>query len=406
MRTLSRVTVAGLLALVLSAGPSALSAHADDTLPEPTAPSKTPDPPTDGTTTYANAQFRWSLNKLLHITPHFGVNFLTAGKIADTDGAAMSPGLWKVSEGAVRIERAADKKYGPATWAGFGTGADHQVVIDGGSGSVNVDQKNARIQWTGSFGVARYGGMTAFSVSDPVLTVKNGVGQVSATLSGFGVQREGMGSSGGTGPLAPENVVLANLGPVDLSNQTGIRKAPKFYGVRVDHRGQVKDTKGRFGSFPASFIKFVDQVGQAEFWMTSGSDDDATAPSDVIISYDATKPFAVSPPPPITGTVKPPITNKTKPAPKHRPKDKPRNVAKQAPVPASGFPPPSTLAAPLVTDVQPAAFLHSNPTSLSGAQPLTTGPTTGSPIGLWLATSFLLMAAFAIVIPTLIYPRS
>jgi hypothetical protein len=351
--------------------------------------------------TLTNAQFRWSLNSLLHRKPHDGKNFLSAGLLPDSQGARMTQSQWKQSEGPVRIERASGSTYIPATWDGFGVGTDHQAVIDGGTGTVNPATKNARITWRGSFGVARYTGMTAFSVTDPVLIVENGVGRLEADLSGFGVSRDGNGSGNASGPIASAGTVLADLGEVDLSNPAGLTKAPTFYGVRVSHSEQKADLQGRFGSFPAGFIDFVDQVGQAPFWMTSGSDDDAKPGAPVAVSFDASAPVAVVPPRPSRETKKPKVKNPTTKAPKSQP-----SVAPQQPMPAAL---PQPVAPPVVepplTDSVARAF--TNTASLTAAAPTVLVDPDGesSDLGWWIAATFLLMSAGAVAAPSLLMRR-
>lgn len=422
MRTFGRPVLAAALALVLTLGVSGM-AHADEETPvEPVATSAPADPaplasatdtsaatdeppadeppaddppPTepvdDNVLTVDNAQFRWGFNPLLHQAPHFGQNFMTAGVLADTGGGMMPASRWKQSEGAVSIVRASGTKYVPATWATFGTGADHQVVINGGKGTVDLAAGTATIAWTGRFGVARYSGMTGFTVSNPQLIIEGGKGRLEATMDGFGISRDGNGSGDASGPLATETVVLADFGAVTLTRK-GFTVTPTFYGVRVDHAQQRTDTQGRWGSFPAPFIRFVDQVGQAEFWMTSGSDDDASAPSPVTISFNA-KDAVVVPPPKTTDKTPKPIVNKTKKAPKPQPR-----VQQTAPSAPTGFVPPSV---PPVVDVpvQTVAFTPTTASSLTGLPPAVAGTSREPTLAWWLAATFLLLAAVAAALP-------
>lgn len=374
----------------------------DEPSPEPTTPPKAE--PDDSKGTLKNAQLRWSLNALLHQAPHFGKNFITAGTLADNGGAETPAGQWKQAEGAVRVERASGSAYVPATWDGFGTGADHQVVIDGGTGTIDAAAGSARIAWRGSFGVARYSGLTAFSVSDPVLTVENGVGTLTARLSGFGVSRDGNGAGATTGPIAQDNVVLADLGRMDLTGPAGFSKLPTFYGVRVAHAEQKADDQGRWGSFPASFISFVDKVGQAPFWMTSGSDDDAKAAAPVSVSLDASTPVAVTPPTATRKTKKPKVSNPTSKAPPAKSAATPPTVPLRA-APAAIA--PAIDAAP--TSEVPASVAFTPAASLTAAPPTVLVDATGrsSDLGWWIAATFLLMAAGAIAAPSLIVrPRA
>lgn len=371
---------------------------------EPTPePSSTPPGPDESTVvTLTNAQLRWSLNTLLHRKPHDGKNFLSAGLLDDTHGERMLQSQWKQAVGAVRIERASGSSYVPATWDGFGVGTDHQVVIDGGTGPVDAAARTARITWRGSFGVARYTGMTAFSVTDPVLIVENGVGRLEASLSGFGVSREGNGSGDASGPIGPTTVVLAELGEMDLTNPAGLTKTPAFYGVRVPHPEQKTDALGRWGSFPASFISFVDQVGQAPFWMTSGSDDDAKPGAPVAVSFNAAAPVAVTPPRVSPEAKKPKVKNPTRKAPPAQ------SPALPQAVPVASLPqvaPPVTVPPSSV----PVAAAFTNTASLTAAAPtaLVDPDDDASDLGWWIAATFLLMSAAAVAAPSLLVrPRA
>lgn len=375
-----------------------------DPTPAPSEPTPTPtsSPKDSSSVTLTNAQFRWSVNALLHKTPFYGKNFLSAALLPDTQGQDMPAAQWKQTEGAVRIERASGGTYVPATWAGFGAGADHQVVIDGGTGTVDAAAGTAHISWRGSFGIARYSGQTGFSVTDPALIVASGVGRIEATLSGFQVSREGNGSGNAGGPIGPTTVVLADLGQVDLTNSAGLTKAPTFYGVRSGHTAQKQDSQGRWGSFPVSLISFVDQVGQAPFWMTSGLDDDAKPGSPVAVSFNAAAPIIVKPPA-TTETKKPDVSNPTTKAPPSKTASAPQ------PVPLTAEPRVSPVVnAPPSTSV-PVSVAFTNAASLTAAEPsvLTDPDGESSDLGWWIAATFLVMAAAAVAAPTLLVrPRT
>ncbi|WP_194944232.1 MULTISPECIES: hypothetical protein [Aeromicrobium] len=374
----------------------------EPTTPEPTTPAPTTPTPTTpapeggtGPQQVSDAQLRWGLQPQLHRKPYYGKNFLTAGALPDTKGADMPSSRWKQSEGPVSIVRAKDSSYVPATWAGFGTGADHQVVVTGGTGTVDAEAGTATIRWTGRFGVARYSGQTGFTVSDPRIVVTDGRGRLEATLDGYGVSRDGNGSGGASGPLRSTTVVLGQLGAVRLTGK-GFTSSPTFYGVDVQHPEQKPDSQGRTGSFPSSFIDFVDQVGQAPFWMTSGSSDDhLKAPSPVTVSFSARDAVAVETPAPVDGTSDP-IDNRTRTAPTppvQRQAALPPPATRSAPVPQ-----PAPVAAP----VAQAAFTQPVSASLTGLPGVLVGPDGRSTLGWWLAVTFLLMAAVALALPALV----
>lgn len=409
MRTRSLAAVG--LAIVLGLGATGLAAHADEApagsvasaapevspttaTPSTPTPTATEEPPKPTEQKIDNAQFRWSIQRHLHKKPYDGQNFLMAGALPDTEGQNMAPGLWKQAEGAVSIVRASGATYVPATWNGFGTGVDHQVVINGGTGTVDLKNRTATIAWTGTFGIARYTGQTGFTVKNPKLVVANGKGHVEATLEGFGVSRDGNGSGSVTGPLTPTLVHLADLGKVTLASK-GFTSTPAFYGVKVSHPEQQKDAKGRWGAFPASFIGFVDKVGQAPFWMTSvSSDNDEKVPSPVTISFNAQDAVVVKPPKPSERTPKP-IDNKTRTAPEQP--TAPKQNTRQQP-PPTGFVPLSTPAIS-TAPVQAASFTPTSTISLAGASVVPDSQDRASALGWWLAATFLIMASIAVAIP-------
>lgn len=450
MRSLGRPALAAALTLVLGLGVSALPAHADeapapssstptpedspapdpspspspdpspspspdpspspspspspddteptpDPSPTPTPTPDVPDDPADKPLVLDDAQLRWGLSTQLHRKPFYGQNFLTAGVLADTGGRDMPPSRWKQAEGAVTIVRADGAKYVPSTWKTFGTGADHQVVINQGKGTSDLAAGTATIAWSGRFGVARYSGQTGFTVSNPRLTVKDGKGRLTGTLDGFGVSREGNGSGNASGPLpTAKDVVLAKLDNVKLTKK-GLTVTPTFYGIRGVHPDQKADAQGRWGSFPAPFIDFVDQVGQSPFWMTSGASDDALkAGSPVTISFNAKDAVAVKPPKADIDDSADPIKNQTNTAPKPPTQPQPQTMLPvQTPfVPAST--PPLTTA-----DVLPVSFVQPSMSSLAGLPPVLVNADGSSSLGWWLAATFLLMAALAVALPGL-----
>lgn len=383
MRTHLRVVLAA--ALVMALGAAGAPAHAADTPKAPVADVQVTD-----------AQLRWSLQQQLHRKPYYGKNFLMAGALPDTKGGDMPAAQWRQSAGNVSIVRAKGSTYVPATWSTFGTGTDHQAVIEGGTGTVDRAAGTARISWTGRVGVARYSGQTGFTLSDPTLVVAGGTGRLEATLDGYGVSRDGNGSGDASGPLRSTTVVLADLGRVDLTGK-GFSIEPAFDGVEAGHPEQKTASNGRRGSFPPSFIAFVDQVGQSPFWMTSGSADDALkSPTPLTVSFSADDTVDVDPPVPVDGTADP-ITNSTRSAPGLSGQPQPA-----APMPP-GFAPASTPAAAGAAAEQVAFAPAASSSSLTGAAPVVTDPDGRSTLGWWLAAWFLLMA-LAVALPPFVRP--
>ncbi|MFI5426253.1 hypothetical protein [Aeromicrobium sp. UC242_57] len=196
-----------------SPSPSATTPTPDEptdsepTEPEPTSSTPTPTPsPTLPATTRVidDAQLRWGINNESNnkaFAPGT-FNFLSAGKIGDPgegnkqistsdQGATWNNGKaadWKASDGNVALEKFTNKTWKPATFAGLRTTSagetmngnngfsNHEVVLSGGTGTVDRTKRTASVQWTGSFTVVYYSGYSFFYVSDPKLTVSGGSG--------------------------------------------------------------------------------------------------------------------------------------------------------------------------------------------------------------------------------------
>jgi putative cell wall-binding protein len=273
----------GLTAAVAFSALTALPASAT------TAPAETEPLAAVTTGTVSDAVFQWGINNESNNSAFFGFNYLSAGKIAKTSGDdQLTEAEWKATDGAVTIQKKqADGSYATSTWAGLRTTAaggslgapgspnysDNRVSITGGTGTVDADDDNAEITWDGDFTVAFYNGFTQFSATDPHLSVENGVGTVTATLSGYGTV---MGNESVFSVLPEAEVVLANLGSVDVT-ETGFTVTPDYLGVTAPSReGSTpqKTTDGAtFGSFPESFVSYQFDTGQSSYWYSSGLND-------------------------------------------------------------------------------------------------------------------------------------
>ncbi|NHA01711.1 hypothetical protein G5V59_23725 [Nocardioides sp. W3-2-3] len=169
--------------------------------------------------TVSDAVFRWGINDESNNNAFAPgtYNFPGAGKAPDPgrggqvlDGRARWPSTgalaWRASDGKVRIEKVTSSGPVLATYAGLRTGPDgqplggptvevfsgHQVVIAGGTGTVDPAAGTATIRWKGSFTVFYYSGMTFFSVTDPVLEVTPTSARITATGSGHASSMEDM----------------------------------------------------------------------------------------------------------------------------------------------------------------------------------------------------------------------
>ena len=262
--------------------------------------------------TVDDAEFRWGINNESNnagFAPDT-YNFFSAGKIDNPGqgGQTVSRNDWRATAGNVTIEkRRADGTYDTATWGGLSTtpsGEDltsptaglfsgHQVVIDGGDGTINPRRGTARINWDGDFTVLYYSGMTFFYVSDPTLVVRNGRGTVTGTLGGFGSDRNDLTT---WKKLPEKRVTLANLGNVKLGKD-GFTAKPAYLGVRYPAPRSISAQQHgqAFGSFPKSFVDYQVRTGQASYWYSSGGQTDRFKVAlPMTVSYDAAN--AIDPP--------------------------------------------------------------------------------------------------------------
>lgn len=397
------------LSVLLGSATMAIADDADGTSPgtseptatEPTVTQPTPTPSPTGTPdlevptgafTVKDAQFRWGINDESNNAAFAPLtyNFFSAGKIPNPGrgGVKLKAADWSRAAGKVRIEKYSEsaKKYLPATFAGLSTDSagdtlttggktfsNHEIVITGGKGTVDPAGKAAAIQWTGSFTVLYYSGYTFFYVTDPKLTVKKGIGTLTATLSGYGSSMEDMEK---WEPVAPvKNVVLANLGTVDLDKNLGFTATPKYKGVKVAlGKNQVTQvTSGpSWGSFPQSFINYQVSSGSGAYWYSSGGAADAhKVAKPVAISYSAGAPVKTKAPntgggsdtPDVTNNaVKPPMTTTALPPP-----------TTNMPATSTAPPPAQVEAATSLTQVQPLSTVigaSASPTDSSNTRPV------------------------------------
>lgn len=262
-----------------------------------------------------DAQFRWGLNRE-STSGAFApgtCNFLSAGIAGDARSSrewTKEDGFYAHKAGQVRIEKPnAAGKWVEDSWATkcldkdgrkVGTsfnepGSGAQIVIEGGTGTIHTGKGTATIKWEGSFTTALYNGMTYWSATDPELTVADGKGTLTATLSGYGTDRE---DTTKWSQLEPQRVVVATLPSVVLGDK-GIVTDPAYKKVTVENAvtPQVR-TGNNWGSFPQAFVDFQEKSGQASYWYsTGGSRDVAKAASTLYISYTPENPVLAVPPP-------------------------------------------------------------------------------------------------------------
>lgn len=321
-RALARSIAAVVLAWGLAAVPAvALADGPDDvivTIPDTggNPPVTPPFTPPAGGDRITDAQLRWGLNAESGGGAFAGgCNFLSAGRSGDSGGARVwtaADGLYAPASGAVRIEKpTADGAWTAASWdtkcldprgaavttASTASATGNQVVIDGGVGRRSAE--GLEIRWSGSFTVAFYGGMTYWSITDPVLELDaTGSGRLTGIASGYGTSMDDLTR---WEPIADTTVVLAEIR--GAAGERGFTVTPEYLGVATTGAGQVPRTPqnaDHWGSFPQSFVDFHRLTGQQGYWLTTNGVRDAAKPaSPVTVSYDAAAP--VDAPPPVTG---------------------------------------------------------------------------------------------------------
>ncbi|XBB70255.1 Ig-like domain-containing protein [Nocardioides sp. WV_118_6] len=235
-------------------------------------------------------------------------NLFSAGKLGDPtvggvtlktadQGATWSnnkPAGWTNHAGNVTVEDLqAGGGYAPTTFegtrqnsAGASTApassnvfAETQLVFRNGTGRVDAAANTASVQWDGDATVVYYSGMTFFYVSDPELTVNaDGSGEVTATLDGYGTDMEDQTK---WVDLPATEVTLATLTGVDVED-LGLTTTPAYRGVEytapAGATAQVR-TGADWGSFPQSFVDFVQTTGGGPYWYSSGGAADAKKPT-------------------------------------------------------------------------------------------------------------------------------
>lgn len=295
----------------------------EDPDPEPTTPT-TPTKPGGSTGTGGNngggtaskaftvsdAQLRWGLSQEMSNSAFAPgtYNFFSAGTVPNPGrgGQKLAIGDWSARHGNVRIEKATSSGgHRLATWAGLGTTSDgqplgaatngllsgHTVVVDGGTGRVDPKKRTATIRWKGTFTVLLYSGMSYFTVTDPVLTVRGKAVRLDATLGGYATDRD---DTSVWTRLPATTVRLADASLASLKHARGFTTTPRYAGVRYEApAGAVAQSRAGsgWGAFPASYVRFQERVGTAAYWYSSGAATDRFKTAlPFAVSYDADKP--------------------------------------------------------------------------------------------------------------------
>ncbi|MCS5722694.1 fibronectin type III domain-containing protein [Herbiconiux sp. CPCC 203407] len=251
-----------------------------------------------------NAVLRWGLNDEANNGAYFGgCNYLSAGRTPDPGGSVIfTEAQYSSRAGNVTIEKPdASGRFVQASFATrcldrdgetltSGTSSPYggnQFVMSGGTGEVDRATGSATLRWQGDVTVAYYGGMTFWYLSNPVLTVENGVGTLTATTGGFGTDMDDLTK---WQPLPERSVTLATFSGVQVGAD-GFTVNPDYRGVRAAlPAGQTPQTTSGpdWGSFPQSFVEFQMETGQAAYWYSSGGIADGAKPATAaVVGYDA-----------------------------------------------------------------------------------------------------------------------
>ncbi len=250
----------------------------------------------------------WSVNDESGGGAFFGgCNFLVAGEAGDTGSSRVwteADGFYSASQGNVSIRKPnADGGWDTPTWQTKCRGANgsavttargsttgNEVVFSQGTGTLDTATGTAEVSWDGAFTFVYYGGMTYWSVSDPVLSIDaDGTGTLSGTASGYGAD---MNDPSKWVELEPTEIELANLRGVELSEE-GFSVTPDYLEVPVEVQpdgpsGPQQRTGEHWGAFPQSLVDFNLATGQAAYWYSSGGAVDPKKPVNPLsVSWDA-----------------------------------------------------------------------------------------------------------------------
>jgi hypothetical protein len=279
-----------------------------------------------GTRVLTDAELLWGLNAESGGRAHAGgCHFLMAGRPGATGDAGGSrvwtaaDGLYRASDGAVRVTVPDGSPDGRvASWDtrcqtpdGRPVGGDAvsqaRVSLRGGTGVADLDAGTLQVDWTGTFSVVYYGGLTYWWASDPQLRVAaDGTGTLTATLGGYAASRD---DASAWEPVPPRRAVLADLRVRDGElTASGLVTTPRYVGVEANAHGQSARTPANepyWGAFPASFLDFQTLTGQSGYWLATGGEADprkVAAPVTVrlragsAVDGEQTAPAVVAPP--------------------------------------------------------------------------------------------------------------
>ncbi|WP_139980435.1 Ig-like domain-containing protein [Nocardioides litoris] len=249
-------------------------------------------------------------------------NLMSAGLVGDpgaggqtlADGGATwsngKPAGWSATAGDVTVEDLQpDGSWATATFAGTrtnrsgvpaspftGARGETRLAFGGGTGTVDAATDSGTITWDGDATMLFYSGMTFFSLSDPVLSLTDGSGTVTATVSGYATSQD---DSSEWQALTPVRVPVAAVSGVDVGEQ-GLTATPAYREVvyTAPAGGSPQSTtSAAWGAFPQAFVDFQQQVGQGPYWYSTGGSADARK-----VANPFTVAFQPAPPAPVRAT--------------------------------------------------------------------------------------------------------
>ncbi|NEG95203.1 hypothetical protein GFD17_00195 [Bifidobacterium sp. SMB2] len=188
-------------------------------------------------------------------------------------------------------------KTGGMTMNGEPTYSENIVRLTDGTGTVDAATNSARIEWKGaSFTIVYYGGMTYWSIADPVLDISNGKGTLTGTASGYAAD---MNDASKWEKLPATTIHLADFTTGSASgvgqqitfdaDKGTLTAQPDYLGVTADagadaHAGQAAKTDDNaawWGSFPATWVQFNNATGQSSYWYTTSGGKNTIQPRKV-----------------------------------------------------------------------------------------------------------------------------
>ncbi|AXR74066.1 hypothetical protein DCC27_006865 [Auritidibacter sp. NML130574] len=238
------------------------------------------------------ATFQWGVNDESTGRAPFGHNLLIAGEVPN------------INEGSTRGARTLSNEEFEQYFSGQEgnvsiTGPDGEVNtvknryrpgsrvnIANGTGHVDPETNSGRIEWDGSFTVMFYSGMVYFTIHDPVLTLKDGHGAVTADMTGYGSAIDDFSKWEILERAEDVDIATFHNVSVDLS-EDGVSVTPDYQGVAVGNVATPQKREGQnWGSFPQEFIDFVEATGLGAYWYSSGgAADPKKLPQAISVSY-------------------------------------------------------------------------------------------------------------------------